>query len=85
MRNEPIINGNNDIVSLAETKLSASLPFAQFTLEGYHSPYRLGVNNKSGGILAYVKSSIPARCFFYEKLRISISTIPFKANLGKKK
>ena len=54
-----IINTNVDLVSIAKTKLDASFPSAQFTLEGYHTPYRLDVNNKSGGILVYVKSSIP--------------------------
>ena len=48
------INGNVDIASVAETKLDASFPSVQFTLEGYHIPYRLDINNKSGGILVYV-------------------------------
>ena len=64
---QTIINGNVDIVSIAETKLDASFPSAQFTLEGYHTPYRLDINNKSGGILVYVKSSIPSRRLFFEE------------------
>ena len=59
---QTIINGNVDIASIAETKLAASFPSTQFTLEGHHNPYRLDIN-QSGGILAYVKSSIPSRCF----------------------
>ena len=35
---QTIINGNVDIVSIAETKLDASFPSAQFTLEEYHTP-----------------------------------------------
>ena len=69
---QTIINGNVDIVSVAETKLDASFPSAQFTLERYHIPYRLDINNKSGGILVYVKSSIPSRCLSSEELRISM-------------
>ena len=65
--------------------MDASFPSAQFTLEGYHTPYRLDINNKSGGILVYVKSSIPSHCFCYEELRISIQAIPFEINLRKKK
>ena len=80
-----IINRNIDIVSVAETKLDASFPSAQFTLEGYHAPYRLDINNKSGGILVYVKSSILSRCLCYEELRISIQAIPFEINLRKEK
>ena len=80
-----IINGNVDIVSIAETKLDVSFPFAQFTLEGYHTPYHLHINNKSGGILVYVKSSIPSSCLCYEELCISIQAIPFEINLRKEK
>ena len=82
---QTIINKNADIVSIAETKLDASFPSAQFTLEGYHTPYRLDINNKSGGILVYVKSSIPSRCLCYEELRISIQATPFEINLRKEK
>ena len=42
---QPIINGNVDIVSIAETKLDAFFPSAQFTLEGYHIPNPLDINN----------------------------------------
>ena len=42
-------------------KLYASFPSAQFTLEGYNTPYRRDTK-KSGGILVYVKSSTPSRC-----------------------
>ena len=53
---QTIINGNVDIASIAETKLDASFPSAQSSLEGYHTPYRLDISNISGGILVYVKS-----------------------------
>ena len=82
---QTIINGNVYIVSVAETKLDASFPSAQFTLEGYHISYRLIINNKSGGILVYVKSSISSRCLFFEELCISIQAIPFEINLRKEK
>ena len=82
---QTIINRNVDIVLIAETKLDASFSSAQFTLEGYHTPYRLDINNKSGGILVYVKSSIRSRCLCYEELRISIQAIPFEINLIKEK
>ena len=52
---QTIIDGNVDIVSIVETELDASFPSAQFTLEGYHTTYRLDINNKGGGILIYVK------------------------------
>ena len=67
---QTIINGNVDIVSVAETKLDASFPSAWFTLEGYHIPNCRDINNKSGGILVYAKSSIPSRflCVFLYRL-----------------
>ena len=68
-----------------ETKIDASFPPAQFTLEGYQTPYRLDINNKSGDILVYVKSSIPSRRFSFEELYISIQAIPFEINLRKEK
>ena len=51
---QTIINGNVDIVSIAETKLDATFPSAQFTLEGYHTPNRLDINNKSVYIYTYM-------------------------------
>ena len=74
---QTIVNGNIDIVSVAETKLDASFPTAQFTLEGYHTPYRLDINNKSGGILVYIKSSIPSHCLSFQESCISIQAILF--------
>ena len=38
-------------------KIYASFPSAQFIR--YHTPYCVDINNKTGGILVYVKSSIP--------------------------
>ena len=74
-----------DVVSIAETKIDASFPSAQFVLEGYHSPYRLDVSSRSGGILVYVKSSIPSRRLSCENLCNSVQAIPFEINLRKEK
>ena len=80
-----IINGNVDIASTAETKLDGSFPCAQFILDGYHTPYRLDVNSKNGGLLVYVKSSIPSRSLSCNEDCNSIQAIPFEINLRKKK
>ena len=82
---QEIINGNVDVVSIAETKIDASFPSAQFVLEGYHSPYRLDISSRSGGILVYVKSSIPSRRLSCENLCDSIQAVPFEINLRKEK
>ena len=80
-----IINGNVNIISIAETKLDGSLPCAQFILDGYHTPYRLDVNSKNGGLLVYVKSSIPSRSLSCNEDCNSIQAIPFEINLRKEK
>ena len=82
---QEIINGNVDVISIAETKIDASFPSAQFVFEGYHSPYRLDVSNRSGGIPVYVKSSIPSRRLSCENLCDSIQAVPFEINLRKEK
>ena len=41
-----VINGNVNIVSITETKADASLPSAQFVLDGYHLPYRMDVTER---------------------------------------
>ena len=56
-----IINGNVDILIIAETKLDESFPTAQFLMEGYNKPLRQDVSSTSGGLLVYVKKGIAAR------------------------
>ena len=82
---QKIINGNVDVISIAETKIDVSFPSAQFAFEGCHLPYRLDVSNRSGGILVYVKSSIPSRRLSCENLCDSIQVVPFEINLRKEK
>ena len=43
---QEVINGNVNIVSITETKTDASLPSAQFILDGYHLPYRMDVTER---------------------------------------
>ena len=82
---QEIINGNVDVISIAERKIDASFTSAQFVFEGYHSPYRLDVSNRSRGILVYVKSSILSRRLSCENLCDSIQAVPFEINLRKEK
>ena len=82
---QKIVSGNVDIVSIAETKLDGSFPSAQFFWEGYKAPYRLDVNSRSGGLLLYVKSSIPSRLLQCGNICSSIQAIPIEINLRKEK
>ena len=83
---QEIINRNVDVVSMMETEIDASFPSAQFAFEGYHWPYRLDICSKSGGVLVYVKSSIPhitclvKICAILHKLFVQ-----FEINLRKEK
>ena len=82
---QEIINRNKDVISLVETKIDASFPSVQFIFEGYHWLYRLDISSKSGGILLYVKSSIPPRRPSCENLCNSIQAVPFEINFKKEK
>ena len=67
-----IINGNVDFSTIAETKLDRSFPTWKFELEGYYSPFRLDMAKQSGGLLVYIKSSIPSRQLSYGSICDSI-------------
>ena len=56
-----LISKNVDILKVAETKLDSSFPTAQFLIPDFQHPFRLDTNRRSGGLLVYVKGSIPAR------------------------
>ena len=73
-----------DVVSIAETKIDASFPSAQFVLEGYYSPYCLDISSRSGGILVYLKYSFPSSRLSCENLCDSIQAVLFEINLRKK-
>ena len=46
---------------LAETNLDPSFPNSQFLIPGFHKPMRLDITSKRGGMLVYIKSSLPSR------------------------
>lgn len=56
-----IIDGNVGVLCVAKTKIDSSFPTGQFSLAGYHSPYRSGVSNRRFGLLVHVNASISAR------------------------
>ena len=55
------IKGNIDILMISETKIDASFPTRQFSIEGFSSPYRLDRDGYGGGILVYVREDIPSK------------------------
>ena len=56
-----LITENIVIFSVSETKLNESFPVGQFCIDGYSEPFRLDKNDKSGGILVYIRSDIVCR------------------------
>ena len=80
-----IVGNNVDVLSIAETKLDSSFPNAQFFLPGFHEPLKLDINHRSGGLLVYIKASLPSKIFTKFKLPVNYQIIPFEINLRKEK
>ena len=74
-----------DIFTIVETKLIGSFPTAEFEIKEYYSLSRLDVTNKSGGLLVYIKSSIPSRNLSCGDVYNSKQAISFEINLRKEK
>ena len=68
---------------LLKTKIDSSFRTGQFSLERYHSPYRLNVSNSTVGLLVYVNASIPTRQLKYVIKYKDIQIIPSEINLRK--
>ena len=47
-----LISANVDILIVAETKLDSFFPTAEFLIPGFHHPFRLDLNRRSGGLPA---------------------------------
>ena len=80
-----IVGNNVDVLSIAETKLDSSFLNAQFLLPGFHVPVRVDINHRSGGLLVYIKASLPSKILTKLKLPINIQIIPFEINLRTEK
>ena len=80
-----LVAGNVDILCIAETKLDPSFPNSQFLIPGFHKPLRMDVSSRRGGLLVYIKSSLPSKMLTKFKLPNNIQIIPFELNLRKDK
>ena len=78
-----LFSENIDIFIVTETKLDSSFPTAQFLIPSLHHPFRLDINRPSGGLLIYVKGSIPVRVLTKFSTPASTQTIVFKINQKK--
>ena len=50
-----------DILVLAETKLHNSFPNLQFLVDGFSEPFRIDRNRSGGGVMIYVRKTIPSK------------------------
>ena len=54
-----LISDSVDILCFAESNLDESFLNSEIALEGFKKPYRLDVTASSGGLLIYIKTSLP--------------------------
>ena len=80
-----LVAGNIDILCIAEAKLDRLYPNLQFVIPDYHKPLRMDVSSRRGGLLVYIKSSLPSKMLTKFKLPNNIQIIPFELNLRKDK
>lgn len=74
-----------DIVGISETKIDDSFPLSQFCIENYKL-YRQDRNSRGGGIMMYVKDTIPHRVLKEhsgEKYSIDFITLEVTTQRGK--
>ena len=80
-----LILSHLDILPIAETKLDYSFPNAQFLINNFHQPFCVDISRNSGGLLVFVRSSIPTRMLSNYRLPPDIKAILFEINLRKEK
>ena len=74
-----------DIFITAQTKINKSFPTAQFAIDGFHTRLRLDTTDKSGVLLAYVRSYLPLRQLTKHKISSDIQALVFEINLREEK
>ena len=80
-----LVAGNVDTLCIAKTKLDPAFPNSQFSIPGFHNPLRMDVSSRRGGILVYIKSSLPSKMLTKFKLPNNFQITPFELNLRKDK
>ena len=55
------IIGNIDVLVISETKHDASIPIDQFKIPGFSTTFRRDPDQKSVGLLVFVREDIPAK------------------------
>ena len=80
-----MVRNHVEIPVIAEAKISKPFPTAQLIIEGFHEPLRLDISDKSGGLLAFIRSYLLSRPLTKFEIPSDIQVIPFKVNIRKEK
>ena len=80
-----LVSSHVDILSIAETKLDYTFPNAQSPIPNFHQPFHLNISKNSGGLLVFVRSSIPTSMLSNDRFPPDIEAVPFEINLRKEK
>ena len=70
-----IISDSVDILCVAESKLEESFLNSETALERFKKPYQLDVTASSGGLLIYVKGSLPSKVISHYDFQKDIQCI----------
>ncbi len=80
-----IISDHLDILVIVETKLDNSFPTSQFLIPGYTKPYRLNRNKFGGGVMIYVKETVPSKQVYKHNFTKNVEGLFIEINLRKTK
>ena len=80
-----LVAGDVDNLCIAETKLDPLFSNSQFLIPVFHKPLTMDVSSRRGGLLVYIKSSMPSKMLTKFKLPNNIQIILFELNLMKDK
>ena len=81
----PLVKDKLDIFLISETKIDESFPPAQFTITGYHNPFRKDRDKMGGGLLLYVRDDITCKEIKPSNLPSDIECIFIEIRLRNKK
>ena len=78
---EEIVKENVDILIILETKIDSTFPRNQFRLNGFSEPFRKDRNINGGGVLIFVRNTIPSRELTAYKVPEKLEGIFLEINL----
>ena len=82
---DKIVDGNIDILCIAETKLDERFPHNQFVYQYNQSNILSGIAENKGCLMEFVKSHRTSRSLNDFKIPSNIQIIPFEINLRNEK